>query len=151
MSQIKYPVNISDNITFAEGIKSAKATLHKIKNHPNAEQLENMKFIALNVFEPVREHVAKGTPVRVSSFFRHIDLNKVTKGASKTSDHPKGRAMDLKTLSPEDYTNADIFNFIKDNLDFDQLIWEKGTKTEPAWVHVGLRRNVKNRKQVLYK
>jgi hypothetical protein len=151
MTQKKYPVSISLNVTFAEGIKSAKAALHKIENYPDDKQLENMKFIASNIFEVVRKEVALDKPIIVSSFFRHKDLNKVIKVASKTSDHPKGSAMDLKKASGAKYTNADIFNFIKDNLDFDQLIWEKGDSTEPKWVHVGLRRNVRNRKQVLYK
>jgi zinc D-Ala-D-Ala carboxypeptidase len=146
----KYPVNISPNVTFAEAVRSDKAKELGIKNYPDSEQLENMKYIALNVFEVVREKVAKGKPVIVSSFFRCKELNSKIKRASKTSQHMKGEAMDLKKSLKADYTNAEIFRFIRDHLEFDQLIWEYGDMNEPDWVHVSLSRTGKNRRQIIY-
>lgn len=68
-------------------------------------------------------------------------------GGSATSDHPKGLALDLQGTNGT--TNKEIFDWAKENLDFDQLIWEYGTKEEPAWVHISYRGKGKNRKQVL--
>ena len=147
---IDYPTNISDNITFAEATRSATAVKHGLPNLPDQEQLENMIYVAENVFEPLRKAVAHDKPIIVSSFFRHHKVNSKIKGASKTSDHPHGCALDLKKARNADYTNADIFRYILKHLDFDQLIWEYGTTTEPRWVHVSLRKHGPNRKQVIY-
>lgn len=144
-----YPERISANITFAEATRSSTANQLGMDNLPDEEQLENMRYIAERVFEPVRKHVAKDKAVWVTSFFRHPDVNAKIKGASKTSDHPKGSAMDLQKTNQAEYTNADIFNYIKNHLEFDQLIWEHGTMDEPKWVHVGLRKKG-NRRQIIY-
>jgi zinc D-Ala-D-Ala carboxypeptidase len=146
-----FPDNISENITFREATRSATAERLGISNLPDAEQLENMKFIAEHIFEKVRAEVARGKPLVVSSFFRHPLLNREVPGASASSDHMSGSAMDLQRTSRSAYTNADIFNYIRQKLDFDQLIWEKGTDKEPQWVHVSLKRKGNNRRQVLYK
>jgi zinc D-Ala-D-Ala carboxypeptidase len=145
MSVIKNK-NISDNVTYSEGIKSQTAVRLGIKNDPNPEQLANMQHVANNVFEKVRKHF--GIPLTVSSFFRSKALNDATKGASATSQHMTGEAMDIDA-DGSSITNKQVFDFIKNNLDFDQLIWEFGNATNPAWVHVSLKRVGKNRKQVL--
>jgi len=113
---------------------------------PTAEHLENFKLLAENVFEKVREHFK--VPIHISSGYRSAELNRAVKG-SKTSQHSRGEAIDIDMDgSASGVTNADIYNFIKDNLNYDQLIWEFGTDRNPDWVHVSYSRN-KNRKQRL--
>jgi hypothetical protein len=136
---------VSKNISYKEATHSTTAKRLGIDNTPNAEQFSNMVYVAENVFQPVREYF--GVPIYVSSFFRSEGLNRAIKG-SVNSTHIKGEAMDLDADVFEGVTNAQIFEYIKNNLEFDQLIWEFGTDENPAWVHVSLsKRN--NRKQIL--
>lgn len=136
---------ISKNISYKEATLSTTAKRLGIDNTPNAEEMSNMRHVAENVFQPVREHF--DTPIYVSSFYRSEALNKAIKGSS-SSTHMKGEAMDLDADVYNKVTNAEIFHYIKDNLEFDQLIWEFGTNQNPDWVHVSLSKGV-NRKQVL--
>jgi len=104
-----------------------------------------MKDTANEIFEKVRDHY--NVPIFVSSFFRSEAVNKKA-GGSTTSDHPTGRAIDMDGDIFGGVTNREIFEFIYDNLVFDQLIWEYGTNDNPAWVHASYRRGG-NRMQVL--
>lgn len=137
---------ISKHISYKEAVGSNYAKQKGIKNKPNEEQVENMKLLAEEVFEPLREWV--GCPIRVNSMFRSLELNTALKG-SKTSSHMKGEAMDITSMAcgkENCKSNLDMFHWIKDNLEFDQLIWEFGK--EPKWLHVSYNKD-KNRKQVL--
>ena len=136
---------VSKNISYKEATHSTTAKRLGIDNTPDAEQFSNMIYVAENVFQPVREHF--GVPIYVSSFFRSEALNSAIRGSS-SSTHMKGEAMDLDADVFGKVTNAQIFHYIKDNLEFDQLIWEFGTETEPAWVHVSLSKG-NNRNQIL--
>lgn len=142
---------LSKYLSYAEGIRSDTATKYGLDNKPSPEHLLNMKNIATKIFDPVREHV--GGPLFASSFYRSPKLNEFlnkTKGlASKTSQHMKGEAIDITTKRYNVGTNRQVFEFIKDNLNFDQLIWEFGDDNEPAWVHVSLKRTGTNRKSIL--
>jgi hypothetical protein len=138
--------NISPHITYSEATHSDTAKRLGIPNVPDETQLANMKVLAEKVFEPLREHF--GVPIYVSSFFRSALLNKQLKGAKK-SQHMSGEAMDLDAEKFGGVTNKDIFEYILDNLDYDQLIWEFGTNDEPDWVHVSFTTTRPNRKQVL--
>lgn len=141
-------MRISENITYAEAFKSQSAVRHKIKNTTNdPEILKNMKHVAENVFEKIRAHFGK--PIGISSFYRSPELNKII-GGSPTSQHTTGEAIDIDADIFGGLTNKEIFDFVKDNLEFSQLIWEYGNSKNPAWVHVSLKRNGKNRKQILY-
>jgi zinc D-Ala-D-Ala carboxypeptidase len=137
--------NISKYVTYQEATNSQTATRKNIDNTPKEIELISMQLVALRVFDNVREHF--NTPIRVSSFFRSTELNKAV-GGSRTSQHMKGQAIDMQSTGK--LTNKMIFDYIKDNLDFDQLIWEFGNKTNPAWVHVSYISREKNRKQILY-
>ena len=137
--------NISKYISYKEAITSQTATRNKIENTPNELELVCMQLVGLRVFDVVREHF--NVPIRVSSFFRSLALNKAV-GGSKTSQHVKGQAIDMQGSGK--VSNKMIFDYIKDNLDFDQLIWEFGTDKNPAWVHVSYVSKDKNRKQILY-
>jgi len=132
---------ISKHISYKEAVGSNYAKQYGIKNKPDEEQVENMKLLAEKVFEPLREWV--GCPIRVNSMFRSLELNTALKG-SQTSSHMKGEAMDITSMGGK--SNLEMFHYIKDNLEFDQLIWEFGK--EPKWLHVSYNK-YKNRKQVL--
>ena len=126
-------MNLSKNLTLKEVTKSDTAIRKGIKNEPNTEQLENLKVLATEVFQKIRDHF--GVPIKVTSGFRSEALNKAVKG-SNSSDHMKGCAIDIDMDGTPDITNAEVFNFIKDNLTFRQLIWEFGDNNNPDWVHV---------------
>ena len=140
--------NISIHITYDEATISTKAKELKISNDPNSKQLSNMKLLAENIFEKVREHF--DTPIFISSFFRSAKLNAKIKGSS-TSQHCAnvGAAMDIDADVYKGVTNSEIFNYILDNLNFDQLIWEFGNDENPDWVHVSYVSDSLNRKEVL--
>jgi zinc D-Ala-D-Ala carboxypeptidase len=138
-------MNLSKNLSIAEMISSESAKRNGIKNEPTAEHLENMKKLAVNVFQPIRDYF--NIPIHISSGYRSLALNKAIKG-SLSSQHCSGEAMDID-MDGTDITNAKIFNYIKDNLVFDQLIWEFGTDKNPDWVHVSYESKGKQRKQVL--
>ena len=133
---------ISKHISYKEATHSDTAKRKKITNKPKAEHIENMELLAEKVFEPLREWVE--APIQVNSMFRSKELNSVLKG-SLNSSHLTGNAMDITSMGGK--TNLEMFHYIKDNLDFDQLIWEFGA--EPKWLHVSYVNEKDNRKQVL--
>ena len=137
--------NISNHISYKEGTHSNTATRRNIDNIPNDYQLANMNAVALNVFEPLREWV--DGPIKINSFFRSPDLNTAIGGSSK-SQHCEGRAIDIDDTFGHK-TNAEMYNYIKENLNFDQLIWEFGNDTNPDWVHVSYVSDEQNRNRCL--
>ena len=147
-------MQLSKNLALAEVTRSETAKRKGISNMPTPEHLENFKKLAENVFQPIREHF--GVPIHISSGYRSAALNKAIGGAGKTvngvyipaSQHCTGEAIDID-MDGTTVTNASIFNYIKDNLEFDQLIWEFGTDTNPDWVHVSYESTGKQRKQIL--
>jgi hypothetical protein len=134
---------ISKHLTLEELTYSSTAIKLGIVNVPNQLQTENLKTLALKVFEPVREHF--GVPIHISSGYRIMNLNQALKG-SITSQHCKGEAIDID-MKGDKVSNAQIFHWIKDNLKYDQLIWEFGDKKNPDWVHVSYTKD--NRQQTL--
>ena len=139
-------MKLSENLTLAEFIKSDTAKRKGIDNSPTAEHLLAAKELATNIFQPIREHFGK--PIFISSGYRSEALNKAIKGSS-TSQHSKGEAIDIDQDGHGKPDNRDIFYWIKDNLEFDQLIWEFGTDQDPDWVHVSYKRKERNRGEVL--
>ena len=136
---------ISKHITYKEATKSVTALRLGIENVPNEYELQNMELIAEKVFEPLRRAV--NGPIKINSFFRCEELNKAIGGSSK-SQHCQGRAIDIDDVYGY-VSNSYMYYYIKDNLDFDQLIWEFGTDTEPDWVHVSYVDGDSNRKRCL--
>ena len=136
---------ISKHISSKEGVYSNTALRRGIKNEPNKEQLANMQLIAEKIFEPLRKYV--GGPIKITSFFRCPELNTAI-GGSTTSQHCKGQAMDIDDTFGYK-TNAEMYVFIKEHLDFDQMIWEFGDDNNPAWVHISYVSPEKNRNKCL--
>jgi hypothetical protein len=138
-------MQLSKNLALAEVTRSETAKRKGISNMPTPEHLENFKKLAENVFQPIREHF--GVPIHISSGYRSKALNTAV-GGSLSSQHCTGEAIDID-MDGTSITNAQIFHFIKDNLNFDQMIWEFGTDTNPDWVHVSYESTGKQRKQIL--
>ena len=136
---------ISKHISDKEGVYSNTAIRRGIDNKPNEDQLKCMELLANEVFEPLRNYVAK--PIKINSFFRSPDLNTAI-GGSKTSQHCKGQAIDIDDTFGH-MSNAQMYHWIKDNLDFDQMIWEFGDDDNPNWVHVSYVSKEKNRNRCL--
>ena len=136
---------ISKHISYKEGVHSITAIRKGIDNEPNEEQLANMKLVAEKVFEPLRVFI--NGPIKVNSFFRSPDLNKAIGGSTK-SQHCKGHAIDIDDTYGK-ATNAEMYWWIKENLDFDQMIWEFGNNDNPDWVHVSYVSPDKNRNRCL--
>ncbi len=138
-------MNLSPNLSLAEAVKSQTAIRHGIDNNPDDTVLENLRRVANKIFQPVRDHFGK--PIAVTSGYRCEELN-TRIGGSRSSSHCKGEALDLDADVYGGLTNRDIFDYIKGNLKFDQLIYEFGTDEQPAWVHVSLRAE-NNRQEIL--
>ncbi|MGY8864012.1 MAG: D-Ala-D-Ala carboxypeptidase family metallohydrolase [Methylophagaceae bacterium] len=138
-------MKISKHISYKEAIKSNTALRLNLDNTPGDYEISNMVGIATHLFEPLREYV--GGPIKINSMFRSVDLNTAI-GGSKSSQHCQGRAIDLDDTFGYK-TNADMFNYIKNNLNFDQMIWEFGNDKNPAWVHVSYVSGDQNRNRIL--
>jgi hypothetical protein len=136
-------MKLSQHLSLSEVIRSESAKRNGISNMPIPLHIENFKLLAEKVFEPVRVHF--GVPIHISSGYRSIELNKCI-GGSLTSQHCTGEAIDIDMDgSPSGVTNKMVFDYIKDNLVYDQIINE----FDYSWVHVSYAANGKNRKQVL--
>jgi hypothetical protein len=141
-------MKLSENLTLSEVTKSDTAKRLGIDNNPTPEHLANLKLVAENIFEPIRKHFGK--PIFLSSGYRSKALNSAVPGSSSTSQHCSGEALDLdQDGKSTGVTNKMVFDYIKNNLNFDQLIWEFGTDSNPDWVHVSWESTGKQRKMIL--
>tara|TARA_R110002020_G_scaffold390072_4_gene600567 strand:- start:739 stop:1203 length:465 start_codon:yes stop_codon:yes gene_type:complete len=136
---------ISQHISEKEATKSITAMRLGLANTPDGNILTNMKSIAESIFEPLRKWV--GGPIKINSFYRSETLNKAIGGSSK-SQHCEGKAMDIDDIYGHK-TNAEMFHYIKENLNFDQMIWEFGDSTNPDWVHISYVSDSVNRNRIL--
>ena len=125
-------MNYSLNFTLEELIESQAGRRLKIEEQflPSDAVKENLKKLCIYLLQPIRDGIGK--PIHINSGYRCKRVNKAV-GGKTTSQHIDGKAADLQAIG---FSNAELFNYIKDNHKFDQLIWEYGTKDEPAWVHV---------------
>ena len=140
-------MKLSKNLTLKECLRSKTAKRLGIDNTPEDETvIKNLEKVARFIFQPLRD--AFGCPIYVSSGYRCPDLNRAI-GGSKRSQHMEGRALDLDADVYQNCTNAQIFNWIKNNLDFDQIVWEFGTEDNPDWVHVSYVSEDDNRNRCL--
>ena len=135
---------ISKYVSWKEGVYSRTADRRGLDNIPGNDEILEMINIAEDIFEPLREWV--GGPIKINSFFRGEPVNTAI-GGSKRSQHMKGQAIDIDDTFGHK-TNAEMYHYIKDNLDFDQLIWEFGDDENPNWIHVSYVTNRSNRKKL---
>ncbi len=136
---------LSKHVSMKEGVYSITAKRLGLDNTPTDEHIANMELICEKVFEPLRAHV--NGPIKINSFYRGPELNKAIGGSSK-SQHCNGQAMDIDdTYSYA--SNSNMFKYIKDNLSFDQMIWEFGTDDNPDWIHVSYVSESSNRNRCL--
>jgi len=135
-------MKLSKNFTLGEMIQSQTAIRKNIDNNPNGDQILNLIDLCDNVLQPLRDAIG---PIRISSGFRSQKLN-VAIGGAASSQHCalNGAAADIDMGEK----NAEVFEWLKANVDFDQLIWEFGDKSNPSWVHVSYKEG-KNRNQIL--
>jgi len=140
-------MKLSKNLSLNETLVSKTALRLNIDNSPTEEHIENLKYIAEKVFQPIREHF--GVPIYVSSGYRSEELNTAI-GGSKTSFHRFGMALDLdQDGRNKGISNCDVFYYIKDNLSYTELIWEFGDDSNPGWVHVALAPGREEEKETL--
>ena len=123
---------LSTNFSLHELTKSETALRLDIDNTPGEAETESLRLLCEKVLQPVRDHFGKG--VKVNSGFRAPATNQAT-GGSKSSDHVKGQAADIEIPG---VANAELAQWIMDNLDYTQLILEFYTPGIPdsGWVHV---------------
>lgn len=141
-------MKLSEHLDLSEVTRSESAKRNGISNMPTEQHIANFKLLAEKIFEPIRNHFR--CPIHISSGYRSAELNRAIKGSSATSQHCTGEAIDVDMDgSSNGVTNKMVFDFIKDNLEFDQLIWEFGTASNPDWVHVSYESTGKQRKQIL--
>jgi zinc D-Ala-D-Ala carboxypeptidase len=145
MEQKKIIMQLSKNLALAEVTRSETAKRKGISNMPTPEHIDNFKKLAENVFQPIREHF--GVPIHLSSGYRSKALNTAV-GGSLSSQHCTGEAIDID-MDGTSITNKQVFDFVKEHVNFDQMIWEFGSDTNPDWVHVSYESTGKQRKQVL--
>ena len=139
-------MKLSKNWYLSEVTKSRTAKRLGISNEPTKEHLVNLQILAEKIFQPIRDYY--NSPIYISSGYRSESLNKAI-GGSKSSQHCKGQAIDIDRDGHSLPNNGQIFEYIKNNLEFDQLIWEFGSNTNPDWVHVSYNTNGSQRKQIL--
>jgi len=135
-------MKLSKNFTLQEMVHSYTAVKKGLLNEPNEAQIENLRILCENVLQPLRDALG---PIYISSGFRSVELNTAI-GGSSSSQHCalKGAASDIDMGK----RNAEVFNYIKDHLVWDQMIWEFGDDENPSWVHVSYNEG-HNRKQIL--
>lgn len=139
-------MKLSKNLSLGEFTNSQTAKRRGIDNTPKGNHLEAAKELAENIFQPIRDYFGK--PIFISSGYRSQALNEAI-GGSKTSQHSKGEAIDIDMDYRNGPENEEIFHYIKENLPFDQLIWEFGTDKRPDWVHVSYKQEGPQRGQIL--
>ena len=140
-------MKLSKNLSLAEVTKSTTAKRLGINNVPDDEWvIENLRQVAINVFQPLRD--AFGCPIYVSSGYRGPELNRAI-GGSLRSQHMEGRALDLDADVYGNCTNSEIFDWIRENVAFDQMVWEFGDQDNPDWVHVSYVHDGVNRARCL--
>jgi len=120
---------ISKYVSLKEATRSTIAARYNIDNTPGEEELQNMIMVATKCFDPLREHFGK--PIYISSFYRSPKVNHLA-GGSDTSHHMRGMAIDIDGDVYGSPSNAEIFEWLKNNVKFTQLIQEYNF----SWVHI---------------
>ncbi len=128
------------HFTFKELTRSDWAEAHNVPNIPNQEQIENIKMLCEKVLNPLREHF--GVPIFINSCFRSSQVNAGIGSKSKGSQHLANNGAAAADIHVKDIPMRTVYDWIKNNLEFDQLIDE----SDLSWIHVSYSK-IKNRKQ----
>lgn len=138
-------MQISKFLSLDDVTRSFQAKKHGIDNTPDADAIENLKWIGQTLFDPLK---AQFPDLFLESAYRNLKVNKLV-GGSASSQHLKGEAIDVDDKHERKAENKKVFDFVVKNLDFDQVIWEFGDETGPDWVHISCKRNnLGNRKKI---
>ena len=123
-------MQLTRNFSLQELTKSDTAIRKGIDNEPNADQVDKLKALCENILQPVRDHFGR---VKITSGYRSPELCAAI-GSSLNSQHAKAEAADFECVGVD---NAELFDWIKSNLQPDQLILEFYTPGEPnsGWIH----------------
>ena len=137
-------MKLSANFQLSELVKSQVAERKGIANNPSPAHIDNLKSLCLNVLQPIRSHFEE--PVIISSGYRSGEVC-IAIGSKPTSQHAEGKAADIEIVNID---NKELAMWIKDNLEFDQLILEfyKDGEPDSGWVHVSYN-GEENRNQFL--
>lgn len=138
-------IQLTPHFRLSEFTSSTTATTRGIPNTPTIEAISNLQQLCLHVLEPLRAHAAR--PITISSGYRSSALNAAV-GGSKTSQHMTGEAADIRI--PDEQTGREWFNWLRTNVPYHQLIWEKDTpQSTHHWIHIAYRQNGPNKMQVI--
>jgi zinc D-Ala-D-Ala carboxypeptidase len=137
-------MKLSANFQLSELVKSQVAERKGISNNPSPAHIDNLKALCVNVLQPIRSQF--NAPVLISSGYRSGELN-IAIGSSIKSQHIEGKAADIEVAGTD---NKELAEWIRDNLEFDQLILEfyRDGEPESGWIHVSWNSG-ENRNQVL--
>jgi len=139
---------LSTHFSVWEFERSQTAKRLGIANKMEPEHIENAKALCENVLEPLRKHL--NMPIKISSGFRSVELNKAIGSKTARSQHCKGEAVDIDMDGYYQTTNAEVFRWLLNNTDFDQIIWEFGDDKNADWIHVSYSKSKeKQRNEVL--
>lgn len=134
-------MKLTNNFSLAELTHSETAERLNIENSPSVDQIDNLRKLCENILQPARDRL--NDYISVTSGLRVLALNRAV-GSKDNSQHPKGEAADVKCRN-----NANLFELIRSELSFDQLIWEFGDDNQPKWIHVSFKGYADNRNQAL--
>lgn len=137
-------MRLTKHFTLRELTFSQTAERFGIDNVPDEKGIRRLRYLCQNILEPCRWHFG---PIRVSSGYRSPELNEKIRGSDK-SQHTLCEAADFEAVHP-DVSNYELAEWIKDNLEFDQLILELYRKGDPksGWVHCSV--GPRERREVL--
>lgn len=138
-------MKLSTHLTLEEATASFTAKRLGIRNVPNADQIENLKWLGKAIWDPIKINFPN---MVIEVVFRNPEVNKAV-GGSANSQHMKGEAIDIDAPKENNAENKKVFDWVVKNLNFDQIIWEFGNDLGPDWLHISCKRNnVGNRKKV---
>lgn len=145
MLNLDAAIDGAPNFRIKEIVHSSTALAYGVDNTPTMQELNNAMYLARNVLQPIRDHFGK--PIRVNSWYRNAQVNKLV-GGSPTSFHRFGMAADIEFLHVNDGELIDIFEFVYNELPFTELVAEE---LPNGWIHVALAKGREDEKQTKYK